>query len=351
MKKKILSIAIFLIVMTAIIYIISPIFVPKWTKEEDNYITNIVRGFYAEEKNSLDVMFMGNSDMYRGMAPILLWDEYGIASYSYTSPGQRIWTGYYVLLDALRKQKPDIIVFNVDAIQSTNQSNESNYRKALDNMQMSSVKIRALLDRTFKMSKEKRISFVFPILRYHSRVADLTVEDFTQAYGYTEFAYKGMDLTAKIKAYEGGKTYMEDKGETYKFPEKTKKYMNKIIDVCKKENIELILVEIPSADSWSYAKSKELSKYAEEKQLKFLDLNLVLDEIGLDWKTDTADGGDHLNVYGAEKVTKYMGKYLTENYDIEDRRKDEKYKSWFAASEKYHKDKEEKIKQEQNKNQ
>ena len=144
---------------------------------------------------------------------------------------------------------------------------------------------------------------------------------------------------------------MEDKGETYKFPEKTKKYMDKIIDVCKKENIELILVEIPSADSWSYAKSKELSKYAEEKQLKFLDLNLVLDEIGLDWKTDTADGGDHLNVYGAEKVTKYMGKYLTENYDIEDRRKDEKYKSWFAASEKYHKDKEEKIKQEQNKNQ
>ena len=69
-------------------------------------------------------------------------------------------------------------------------------------------------------------------------------------------------------------------------------------------------------------------------------MNLLLDDIGLDWTHDTADGGDHLNIYGAEKVSKYIGNYLNDNYDIPDRRDDSDYKSWFKASREYQKDKE-----------
>ena len=336
MVKKIISVVILILIIVLIFFIISPIFVPKWIKGEDNYITNIVRGFYAERKNSLDVIFMGNSDMYRGMSPIILWDEYGIASYSYTSPGQRAWTGYYVLLDALRSQKPDIIVFNIDEIQSTNQSTESCYRKAFDNMQLSSVKIRALFDSTFKFSIGKKLSYFLPIFRYHSRVSELTNDDFKYAYGYQKYENKGLDLIKEIEAYNGGKSYMEDKGEKYDFPEKTKKYMDKIVKKCKDEGIKLILVEIPSADSWSYSKHEEIVKYAKENDVPFLDFNMILDEINFDWTHDTPDGGDHINVYGAEKVSKYMGKYLNDNYNLPDRRKDSNYSEWFEASKKYH---------------
>ena len=304
--------------------------------------------YYAEKDNTLDVLFMGNSDMYRGMSPIVLWDEYGIASYSYTSPGQRMWTSYYVLLDALRSQSPEIIVLNVDSIQSTGPSAESNYRKALDNMQMSPVKIKAILDPAFKFNIEKKISFVFPILRYHTRAADLTKEDFELAYGYNVFEYKGMDMNANVRPYEGGNTYMEEKEESFEIPEEPKKYVDKIIEICEENNIKLILVEIPSADSWSYAKSIALSEYALEKEVPFIDFNLLLDEIDLDWTKDTEDGGDHLNVIGAEKVSKYMGEYLKQNYDIKDRREDENYKSWFESSNIYHKDKQEKINKVQN---
>ena len=341
MLKKIVSIIILIIIIILILFAISPIFVPKWTKGGDNYITNIVRGFYAEEDNSLDVMFMGNSDMYRGMSPVVLWDEYGIASYSYTSPGQRAWTGYYVLLDSLRSQHPDIIVFNIDEVQSTNQSTESCYRKAFDNMQLSSVKIQALFDSTYKFSFAEKASYLFPVLRYHTRISELTSEDFKYAYGYEEYENKGLDLIKEIKPYNGGSSYMEDKGETYEFPEKTKKYMDKIAKKCEEEKIKLILVEIPSADSWSYAKHQAIVKYAEEKELPFVDFNMILDEIDFDWTHDTPDGGDHLNVYGAEKVSKYMGKYLNENYEIPDRRQDSNYSSWFEASKKYHQNVEE----------
>lgn len=335
MLKKIVPLIGLIILVILILYIISPIFVPKWTKGGDNYITNIVRGFYAEKDNSLDVLFMGNSDMYRGMSPIVLWDEYGIASYSYTSPGQRAWTAYYVLLDALRSQKPDIIVFNMDEIQSTVQSTESCYRKAFDNMQMSEVKIKALMDPIYKFSYSEKLSYIFPIFRFHSRITELTSDDIEYAYGYKECENKGLDMIAEARPYNGGKSYMDNKGENYKFPEKTKKYIDKIVDICQKEGIKLIFVEIPSADSWSYAKNQAITEYAKEKQIPFVDFNLLLDEIKFDWTQDTPDGGDHINVYGAEKVSKYMGKYLKDNYDLPDRRNDDNYSSWFKASEKY----------------
>ena len=39
-------------------------------------------------------------------------------------------------------------------------------------------------------------------------------------------------------------------------------------------------------------------------------------ELKINWQTDSYDGGDHLNLQGAEKVTDYLGEYLKENYDF-----------------------------------
>jgi hypothetical protein len=300
---------------------------------------SIVRGYYAEKDNSLDVLFMGNSDMYRAVLPIELWDNYGIASYAYTSSGQRMWTGYYVLLDALRSQHPDIIVFNIDGVNSDNQSSESNYRKAFDNMEWSKVKFKAImLDDGFNFNLMKRTAFVFPILRFHDRYKELTKEDFELAYKNEVFSYKGYDLIADINGYEGGFSYMDNNNETFNIHEKVKKYLDKIVETCKNENIKLILVEVPSADSWSLAKSQTISKYAKDNGLEFIDFNLLLDDINFDWKMDTPDKGDHLNIFGAEKVTKYIGEYLSSNYDLPDRRNDKNYSSWYKDSEIFHRD-------------
>ena len=46
------------------------------------------------------------------------------------------------------------------------------------------------------------------------------------------------------------------------------------------------------------------------------------------WLTDTRDGGNHLNYNGAKKMTKYLGKYLIENYHLMDHRQDNAYNQW-----------------------
>ena len=44
--------------------------------------------------------------------------------------------------------------------------------------------------------------------------------------------------------------------------------------------------------------------------------------MGIDLKTDTYDGGIHLNVYGAEKYTRWLGQHLCDRGLVEDQRQD-----------------------------
>ena len=349
MIKKVLAIIIYCFLFLILLFILSPIFVPKWRDGDNNYIGSSVRGFYNEKKNSLDVLFMGNSDMYRGIIPIELWDKYGIASYAYTSPSQLMWTGYYILQETLMYQHPKIIVYNIDHIGSDKYDLYQNYRKAFDNMKWSKNKFKAImLDDVYEFDLWEKLSYIFPILYYHNRWNKLSGEDFKYAYSDEHCSHKGYDLIAKIKPYNNGDLYMENRDETFEMEDRVKKYLDKFVDKCKKENIELILVEVPSADSWDLAKSKTMTEYAKTKGIKFIDLNLHLDEMKFDWKKDTPDGGDHLNIYGAEKVTKYIGEYLSSNYKLPDRRKNKDYSIWYKDSRIFHKDVENAKKEVQN---
>ena len=78
-----------------------------------------------------------------------------------------------------------------------------------------------------------------------------------------------------------------------------------------------------------------VSDCAEEKGIPYLDLNKKTAELGINWKTDSLDKGDHLNLSGACKVTAYLGNYLKENYNLSDKRENNEYKSWNDLAEKY----------------
>lgn len=347
--KIIIRIICFLLIGLILLGIVTNIMIPKWITTKDNRMTYIIQGFYEEPKDSLDVVFMGNSDVYRGISPITMWDEYGIASYNYVSSGQRMWVAYYLLVECLKYQTPDLIVLNMDSAFNESQASESNYRKAFDNMRLGKNKIDAVTDPVFKNSKNQILSYFFPITRYHSRWTELTSDDFEKALKRESFAYKGMDMITDVKPYNDGYKYMERDHSDEVIGEKCSKYLDKIINLCKEKNIELLLIEIPSAESWSKDLSDKTFEFAKAHNLEFIDMNLNPEEFGFNWKTDTCDGGDHLNVYGAEKVSKYLGKIIQEKYNIPNRKDDPNYSSWYSASEIYHRDKE-MLEAENNKN-
>jgi hypothetical protein len=66
----------------------------------------------------------------------------------------------------------------------------------------------------------------------------------------------------------------------------------------------------------------------------------MCDEIGIDWSCDTYDAGVHLNVYGAEKLSRYFGEILRDDHGIADRRSDaEQAARWDARVRAYREEK------------
>lgn len=340
-KKFILTLILTFIMTLPILVYCSNLFIPKWISHDNgNMMSFIIKGFYAEDKNTLDVVFTGNSDVFRGVSPMVIYKKYGITSYNYVSSGERSWMAYGMFKEVFRLQNPKIILFNVDELYSDNQPSDGNYSKAFDNMKFSKVKIETIFDNTYEKAKTKKIGHIMPILSYHNRYIELTKEDFKYSIYDWSNPTKGMEITAISQEFIDINNYMKRNNNLETLPEINLKYLNKIVELCKREKTELILMELPSPDSWSYSKHNMFKHYAEKKGLKFLDLNLHNKEIGIDWKQDTSDGGDHLNIFGAEKVSNYIADYLNENYDLPDRRSEKKYSNWNTQLKDY-----EKIKQ------
>lgn len=342
-KKFILTLILTFIMTLPILVYCSNLFMPKWVDHDGNMMTFIMKGFYKEKKNSLDVLFTGNSDVYRGISPMVLYEKYGITSYNYVSAGQRSWIAYHMLKEALQYQNPKIIFFNVDGLFKDNQATKGNNNKVYDNLRFGPNKIESVFDKTYKKSKTEKLGHFLPILSYHSRYTELTKNDFKYALYDWNNPTKGMEVIADRIKYKSKKNYMEKNDEIEEIPSINKEYLDKMLNLCRDKQIEFILFEVPSPDSWNYERHNAIEEYAKNNNLKFLDLNLMNDTIKLDWKKDTSDGGDHLNVFGAEKVTNYIGEYLNENYSLKNRKNDRNYSKWNEQLKEYKKIVEEEI--------
>ena len=71
---------------------------------------------------------------------------------------------------------------------------------------------------------------------------------------------------------------------------------------------------------WYKLQSDGSAKLAEEFGVPYLELFYCLDEIGINPETDFRDRKNHMNQYGAEKLSAYLMKYMQENFDMEDQR-------------------------------
>ncbi|MGN0580301.1 MAG: hypothetical protein ACI4JE_05455, partial [Ruminococcus sp.] len=104
--------------------------------------------------------------------------------------------------------------------------------------------------------------------------------------------------------------------------------IDEIRNFCNDNGIEFILASVPSILNWNYSKHLAVEEYAEKYGLKFIDMNLDLSKVGIDWTADTFDGGDHINYSGALKTTEYFGSFLANEVGLEGHKGDEKYSQW-----------------------
>lgn len=331
--KETIRVILFLIIGVVIFQLLTSIFVPKWIGEIDP-ATPRFEEFYSQEKNTIDVLVVGASDVGRGFSPITLWNEYGITSYNLGTSNQTMSFAYYIIKEAFQYQDIKVVVLDMDAAFVQKNAPEGEYRKLFDNMMFGETKLEALQNPDLKV--DNKLSYIFPLIRFHSRWSDLEQEDFYINKKYDKStSYKGMAMSNIVKPYIDTKDYMKDTGETEEISDINQKYIEKIVQLCQENDVKLLWVEIPSASSWSNARSKGTQKLADKYNVEFIDMNYPLAGFEFDWKTDTADNGNHLNVEGAEKVSKYIGNILKEKYELENHREDSKYLSWYEEAKRY----------------
>lgn len=316
-----LCIVIALAILAAIPAVLTPILMPKYlTVSKEGSLTEEYYRSVAETDH--DVIFIGDCEIFESFVPAVLWEEYGISAYLRGGAQQLVWHSYYMLEDALRYETPGAVVFNVYALKYGEPQKEAYNRMALDGMEWSPVKAEAIFA---SMTEEEHfIDYVFPFLRYHSRWSELTAEDFTYAWQDKPLVSDSGYLmqTGVVPADTQAEVTPEPLFDP-NLPATAMAYLDKMRALCAEKGIELILVKAPT-NFWRYHWYDEwdgqIAAYAETHGLAYYNLIPKSAEMGLDMSTDTYDGGAHLNVYGAEKLTRYFGEILRDTHAIPDRR-------------------------------
>lgn len=314
MKKKILINIVALIFLIAFIAILQKLFMPKYMSEIPE--GNLVAEYYNEVKDH-DVIFIGDCEVFSNVSPVTLWENYGITSYIRGSAQQLIWQSYYLLEETIRYEKPEVVVFNVLSMKYNEPQKEAYNRLTLDGMKLSPTKLKAVS--ASMMEDEELITYLFPILRYHSRWSSLTGEDFKYLFKRDKLSHNGYLMRIDTKPAnvipEGRKL------PDYSFGANSYSYLDRMTKLCKENNIELILIKSPSIYPYWYKEwDDQIKEYADDNELTYINFLEHTNEFGMDYLRDTYDGGLHLNLSGAEKFTEYLGRMLSNDFGLADRR-------------------------------
>lgn len=288
------------------------------------YMDNVLEGGmieeYYDEKKDHDVIFIGDCELYENISPAVLWEEYGINSYIRGSAEQLIWQSYYLMEETLKYEKPDVVVFNILSLKYNEPQKESYNRMTLDGMKWSVPKVKSIL--ASMTEEESFIEYVFPILRYHSRWSQLIPEDFKYFWKKPDVTFNGYYMRVDALPAENvpeGRPLAD-----YRFGDNAYKYLDMMAALAQENGVELVLVKAPSLYPYWYEQwEQQMEDYAAEHGLKYYNFLEATEEIGLDFNTDTYDGGLHLNLSGAEKLSRYFGEILARDCGLESRRGEE----------------------------
>ena len=347
----------FCLLFVILFVFLSGAFIPRTGTTEDGMESRISKAYRGEPRDSIDTVFIGNSDIYRAISPVDLFHQTGITSAIAGRPNKQLSEVPGDIRDILRYQNPKTIVLETDCMFS---GTNPGFKKGISPLEAKAAKVdvagqapskatnadvagqapskatnadvavqapskatntpqqnifakcKALLqegDSAFLAA----LNYKFPLVKYHDNWKHLKLTTFLQPRGKYHFSNKGMAYANTVKAYPFGNEYMQLSGGKHAMLSEEKlDQFQKIYNLCDRNGIRLVLLTVPSANTWNKGKSDTVKQLAKKYDLTYYDYNRQL-PAGFDWATDSKDGGNHLNYAGASAVTKDLAKKLTDD--------------------------------------
>ncbi len=307
--KIILRIALFLVLFCFVFYLVDTTLQFKY----DDGITPM-EDFYSYPEDSIDVIMLGSSHLGVNVDTTILANQYGIASYKLWGATQPIWNAYYNLVEALKTQHPKVVVLEALGLaHDTEYYGSANAVKNTFGLRWSRNKVDAI---QASFEPDEVMDALFPLAQYHSRYAELEAKDFSYYFWddpHSEHNTQNWDAVCPMEEPSTSQ-------KTLPLGDKQLKYLKKIIYLCEKNDIPLVVFTAPyTIPDEERARLNTANELLTEENIDQLDCLTNYKDYGIDFSTDFGDTAGHLNSAGCAKLSSVLGEYLRSHYDLPDR--------------------------------
>ena len=305
--KRLVGNGIFLLGLYLLLIFTSTLFQPKNNTATAGMEDLTANGILGEPEQTIDVLFLSDSVGYCSIIPLQIWKDYGITSYVCGTPSQPLYYSIEFLEKALKTQSPKVVVLETMPI----------FTRFEEQAEVSN-----------------KIEQLFPIFRYHDRWKSpekFLTEGMTVETNYNHIiADRGYRyFTAADKPVRNGNYDMVE--EVADIPDECREAVREIKAICDEHGAKLVFMGVPNVCSWKPDRYNAVAYLAMDLEVPYYEMNFMPDEVPIDWETESFDVGEHLNVWGAQKVTAFIGEYLDGLGIFEDKRTDKEYEAWNEA--------------------
>ena len=285
-----------------------------------------------EEIKDVDVQIYGSCHAYTSFHSAYFEETYGISSYNMANPSEIMPATYLRMYERFKVDTPEVAVveiWGVNAYETYFSSEEilDDYlRVNVELIPFSREKMEVINDFEALDMIEDNI----PITKYRDRLLQFKINEFDFDYSFekanekynpdgTDYFYGEMVdrfenngyrfySTIVLDDYEEQQAYVEP-WETLEVEADLMKYVEKIIQLCEENDVELIFYRAPYRSCENeLRKANWLEEYFSERNISYYDL-----EKEIEWNY----GGDfydyeHLGYNGAIKATDFLGDIIIE---------------------------------------
>lgn len=291
------------------------------TQNHVDHNTSRIEGFYQEEKNSIDVVLIGASDVFAGFSPGLAYGEYGFTSYPYAIDSNNGKLFISQIIEVLKCQKPKCIVIETTGIREA-------FEKALTDEQLAIMRqytdVMPLSDNKINTINEfvakDKLTYYIPALVHCGKMENFenTIEKYNQKFrGYTYL--KGITTSNSKQKYDRILDVNGDLG-TKALSDTTYSVLNDLLDYCETLDCKVVFARFPHRITGEDEHDKlkqhnEIGRVIKDRGFDFFNFDHAIKEIGLDLENDFYSDS-HLNAHGQMKLTKYFSGIISKQYDL-----------------------------------
>ncbi len=284
--------------------------------------------FYALEKDSLDMVFIGSSHSYCTFDPA----NFEGKSFQMGTPLQHPDTSYYSLLEVLDYQSPKTVVVEVywDMLDDDFELKQAT---SLFEVMKNEERIEDYIEKVFpdgdKVKYENDVIrfqqdfFAYGATRLENKIQNVfgvTKDALPSSNGegveyYLADGYVYCDIIIPESEFDKTNQFKNLDGRDWEFSEVQKKWLEKIVEKCNEESINLIFVTAPVANvSMGYIKNYDeihakVAAFAEENGVPYIDYNVINMEESLLTHDNFRDDA-HLNDSGVKIVDAHFADFL-----------------------------------------